>query len=465
MKKIAFLLTAILAGNISVWAAGDMGRNYGNETGASDRGNVSTPANHKDDSDSRNHKPESANHFAPASRTLKPVARSASPGPTRTSNAVHIDISKPESGAHDRNFDTRGSRSAGAQQASYGQVNWQNQRASGPAAKVNTINNTQARDYQMKQQDVRALAKPGVRAAGVVHHHPYTAGYIRKKLKKIGVTKAPSYITDRSQIIDTDRSHSTIRLPQTGPQGASLVAKYISARNYNNPIVKTQMGLVTQSAMRDRVQQYNQLETQTNHYYWHADNGFNYCHCVDNWGYQWYGWYVGDRYFWTRDYDNRWWWYDTDYNRWCFWHDGFWWWQDPAHVGDLYCYNDDAYIPCNSAEDQIVVTLSGTSNQGVVYTSPDGTRQVKVMGDSKDAFLYDTATPPSFQPIYLASEVSNVQFSTNSGRPLEIVLTLGDGTFDLFDADGNSYNPGNYDADQSADANPGASSDEEPQTP
>jgi hypothetical protein len=188
---------------------------------------------------------------------------------------------------------------------------------------------------------------------------------------------------------------------------------------------------------------------------------------VDDWGYHWYGWYVGSQYFWTRQYANRWWWYDSDYGRWCFWNDGFWWWQDPAHVGDLYCYNDDSYIPTNSADDQIVVT-TGDSSNSTVYSSPDGTRQVKVMGDSQDAFLYDTANPPSFDPVYLASKATNVQFSnTNNGRPLEIILTLSDGSFDMFDGEGNTYNPGNYDQDEASQANgdPGDGSAAPPSPP
>jgi len=76
------------------------------------------------------------------------------------------------------------------------------------------------------------------------------------------------------------------------------------------------------------------------------------------------------------------------------------------------------------------------------------------MGDSQDAFLYDTANPPSFDPVYLASKVTQVQFSNpNNGRPLEVVLTLSDGSFDMFDGQGNTYNPGTYDQDEAAQAN------------
>jgi hypothetical protein len=64
-----------------------------------------------------------------------------------------------------------------------------------------------------------------------------------------------------------------------------------------------------------------------------------------------------------------------------------------------------------------------------------------VVQSDGDAFLYDAAAVPTFDPIYLASGVQSVQYSdVNNGRPLEIVLKLNDGSFDLFDAQGNSYN-------------------------
>ena len=202
------------------------------------------------------------------------------------------------------------------------------------------------------------------------------------------------------------------------------------------------MAIVNRPAYMQQLNRENTNETQRNRTYWHADNGFNYTHYIDNSGYHWYGWYTGDQYFWTRNYEGRWWWYDSGYNRWCFYNNNYWWWQDPYHVGDLYCYADDSYIPANSADDQIVVT--SPDQPGVAdYNSPDGTRTVKIAYDAHDAFLYDTADPPGFDPVYLASGVQSVQFSdTSNGRPLEIILKLNDGSFDMFDGQGNSYNPG-----------------------
>jgi hypothetical protein len=275
----------------------------------------------------------------------------------------------------------------------------------------------------------------------VVHHHSYTPGYVRKKLQKIGVTSEPRYITNRAEIIHTDRQHSTIQFPQKGMDGKTLTATEVSPRRFNDPVVRDHMAQIENNAWRTKIQGLNRSENKTGQYYWHKDSGFDYCHYVDHHGYHWYGWYAGNKFFWNRNFNGRWWWYDSDYDRWSFWNDGFWWWQDPYHVGDLYCYDNDDYIPCNSAEDQVAVT--GPDNSSMqTYNSPDGTRVVKVVSDTMDAFLYDTADPPAFNPVYLASGVKSIQFSnTGNGRPEEIVLTLNDGSFDMFDGQGKPYNP------------------------
>jgi hypothetical protein len=281
---------------------------------------------------------------------------------------------------------------------------------------------------------------PVVREAVAVRHHAYTQGYVRQKLSKIGVKTEPRYITDRSEIVSTDRAHSIIGAPRTGPKGEAFKGTMVSARQFNGSVVRNQMSAVNRPAYMQRIDQENRVETERDHYYWHTDGGFSYSHYIDHSGYHWYGWYAGDQFFWTRNYNGRWWWYDSGFNRWCFYNDNYWWWQDPYHVGELYVYNDDNYIPANSADDPVVV--SGQEQAGeTAYNSPDGKRSVKIVPGEGDAFLYDTADPSAFSPIYLASGVQSIQYSdVNNGRPLEIVLRLNDGSFDLFDAQGNPYN-------------------------
>lgn len=301
---------------------------------------------------------------------------------------------------------------------------------------------------------MKPFEAPGLKAAVAVHHHPYTPGYVRKKLQKIGVNTEPALITDRGQMIHTDKAHSMIHFPKTGPDRASLNASVVSPRHFNDPIVRDHMARVDSQDWHDRIVQFDSTEDRRNHYYWHRDDSFNYCHYIDDDGYNWWGWYVDGQFFWNRYYEGRWWWYDSDYDRWCFWNDGFWWWQDPYHVGDLYCYDDDDYIPCNSSLDEEVVTAPADQSYQV-YNAPDNSCEVKVISGTQDAFLYDTDDPDARQPVYLASGVEDVMFSdTSNGRPLEIVLKLNDGTFDMFDDDGNSYGPGNFDADQDTATDP-----------
>ena len=292
------------------------------------------------------------------------------------------------------------------------------------------------------QSVVRQQSIAPALTASVSHHHPYTPNYIRKKLQKIGVKASPGYITNRQQIIHTDRQHSVISYPSQGINGRAISAAGISPRNFNNKTVRSQMSRVTTAAWQKNVRGFNASETGANHYYWHHDAGFDYCHYRDGWGYNWYGWYIGSEYFWVRNFDSRWWWYDADFDRWCFWNDGFWWWQDPYHIGDLYCYNDNSYVAVNSANDSVAVAVPDNGNVHS-YSSPDNTRIVKVVADTQDAFLYDVSNPPKFSPIYLASGVQDVMFSdTTSGKPLEIILKLNDGTFDMFDGGGQPYNAG-----------------------
>jgi hypothetical protein len=393
-------------------------------------------------------------HAGMAVSAGRPAAASR---PMQTSRApVVINMSHGFSGGQNRNFPSQQSSTSqpARTQPSYGQLHWNNQgngqRTTRPAFQTNVREGVVGQVYQ--RPNVQNYSQSGVRAAVSVHHHPYTQGYVRKKLQKLGVSAEPNLITDRAEIIHTDRLHSTIRFPQHGLDHLAITATMVSPRHYNDGIVRDHMNLVDSVEWNARVNQFNFSENQAGHYYWHNDDGVNYCHYLDASGYHWFGWYRGDQYFWTRNFNGRWWWYDADYDRWCFWNNGFWWWQDPYHVGDLYCYNNDNYIPCNSSEDQVVVTASNNANlQSNV--SPDGTRLVKVDADTQDAFLYDTTNPPTFDPVYLASGVQSVQFSdTSNGRPLEIILKLNDGSFDLFDGQGNPYGPGTFDADQASQA-------------
>lgn len=313
---------------------------------------------------------------------------------------VLINVKKPSSGGHNKNFPAQVKQNPSQQQS----------KQAPEYGKLQLNNNKPSQQQVRNNRQTQPANKTEVNIATVAHHHPYEPNYVRQKLQKLGVSSEPGYIVNREEIIHTDREHSAISYPKTGFDNRPLNATMFSSRNFNDKIVRSQMSLVSGADWQGRINVFNQSENRANFYYWHNDNNFSYCHYIDNQGYHWYGWYVGDKYFWTRNFDNRWWWYDADFDRWCFWNNGFWWWQDPNHIGDLYCYNGANYIPCNSAEDNVAVVVPDTGDTHN-YTSPDGSRIVKVVAETQDAFLYDAANPPSFNPVYLASGVTDVMFS------------------------------------------------------
>ena len=171
-----------------------------------------------------------------------------------------------------------------------------------------------------------------------------TRPYDRQRLTNLGVRTIPKPITTHSEILQTDRTHSVIRFPQTGPQGKSLQGSLVSARKFNNGTVRDQMSVVIQPSFSVRLDQERSGENQRDRNYWHSDNGFYYNHYIDDWGYHWYGWFRGNQYFWTRYYNRRWWWYDPDYDRWCYYQNNNWYWQDPTQQGEIYVYDNDSYI-------------------------------------------------------------------------------------------------------------------------
>jgi hypothetical protein len=375
-----------------------------------------------------------------------PQERQASSG--NKSQPVVINVNRPSSGGHGKNYPSQQSASQQTSGApSYGKLQWtqkgQVKQAGQKKSSANYNPSALRTGGTMTKQSVSmSVNNTQMKTASVIHHHPYEQNYVRKKLQKLGVKSAPGYITNRQEVVHTDRQHSMIAYPKTGFNSQAINATAFSARHFNDTVVRSQMSLVSSASWQDRVHGFNRNETSMNHYYWHNDRNFNYCHYIDNWGYHWYGWYVGSNYFWTRNFNNRWWWYDADFDRWCFWNDGFWWWQDPYHIGDLYCYNNTTYVPVNSAEDNVAVAVPDSTNLRS-FNSPDNTRTVKVVADTQDAFLYDASNPPQFSPVYLASGVQDVMFSDpKSGKPLEIILKLNDGSFDMFDGNGQPYNSG-----------------------
>lgn len=195
---------------------------------------------------------------------------------------------------------------------------------------------------------------------------------------------------------------------------------------------------VVQSIRRDQ-----KVEIQPGRYYWHDVGRVRYAHYRDRRGDDWYGFYHGPRFYWTRYWADRWWWYDPRFERWVYWWDGYWWWPGPA--GGVYVYVDNNYYPYDdgtvTVEQPVTAAppqaVPASADQGSSTTSPDGTRMVQIYGDRRDAFLYSVSSGrPAFMK-YLASGVKKARFSGGqSGKPLRLLLDLDDGSFALYDESG-----------------------------
>jgi len=214
--------------------------------------------------------------------------------------------------------------------------------------------------------------------------------------------------------------------------------------------------IVSNKAFMANVAVYNRTETQPNHYYWHTDNGLRYCHYADTSGVQWYGFYAGTTYYWSRYEANHWWWYDPAYTRWLYWDDGYWWWQSPNQA--VYVYSDNnsyvAYSSATAAPPAVQATSeSGETDvqNGDTLYSQDGSRMIQIFGDRNEAFLYEryAGEEPQFLA-FLGQDVVRVQFSnTTEPAQLQILLHFKNGTFAVLDSRG-----ANYQAPSSAGAPP-----------
>ncbi|MBI3553435.1 MAG: hypothetical protein HY077_13145 [Elusimicrobia bacterium] len=241
-------------------------------------------------------------------------------------------------------------------------------------------------------------------------------------------TKPPVAITD---------GH-LIKPPATDERGAPLQAKPLAQAPQHDVVVAN-------APLMSKVVVLNRSELKPNQYYWHNDGGLRYCHYRDRWGSQWYGFYSGPTYYWTRYNAGYWWWYDQSLARWLYWNGGHWWWQGPYQA--IYVYNNNTYVPDNTAP-AAPPTVSAPAapketeaQNGDTYFSPDGSRLVQIYGNRHEAFLYARyqGEDPHFLA-FLERDVTRVQFSdTKDPDQLQILLFHTDGTFSLLDSHGRRY--------------------------
>lgn len=187
-------------------------------------------------------------------------------------------------------------------------------------------------------------------------------------------------------------------------------------------------------------------------YYWYYDNGMRYAHHYDAYRVHWFGFYLGDVYFWTRWHNDRLWWQDSARGRWLCYREGQWWWQDGSVV---YIYRDGSYYrwtpvrggyeaqpePPTSAPTPSPAPAPSEPEEKTEFYSEDGSRLVKIFGEKREAFLYDnTGEEPAFLA-FLAEGAEAVQFSSEGALTVLVTVASEDGgkSFKLFDASGKEF--------------------------
>lgn len=206
---------------------------------------------------------------------------------------------------------------------------------------------------------------------------------------------------------------------------------------------------------------------------WNGGNGYGWYnvggHRVGHryWGgFHWWGWYIGDYYFWAPYYAGYWWWWDPYWHRWCWMHNGYWWYQDGPVI---YVYNDasgtysryddgnggEVAVPDTTPPEDAPPPADETPDQNAKsFYSADGTRVVEV-SDADDAkgraYLYylteddGSAAQALKDGVWLGDGVTDVRFQNDQDGKLTGILTLytddqGQPSFNLFDQDGGNLN-------------------------
>ncbi len=256
----------------------------------------------------------------------------------------------------------------------------------------------------------------------------------------------PHYLQHRGVIDRVRRGNHDIRMPAQDDRGRLLPVDHGRPPSSDNARFLDQAR--RDDGFRRRMHDWDRREHDRDRYYWHDDPwGHRFCHYHDRWGFDWYIWYINGLAISTRWCGGYFWYYDPVWDRWVYLYDGRWWYPDPYQPTVVYVYEGGSYYQYQDATGGVVLQPEAPDagqpaqpqqdpNEKTYY-SQDGTRSVLVTGPNRDAFLYDTANPPSFNPVWIGRDVSNVLFRNDAGGSLIDILVLSDdGTFNIFDPNG-----------------------------
>jgi hypothetical protein len=267
----------------------------------------------------------------------------------------------------------------------------------------------------------------------IVHPHPGQPNHGMPKPPHQDHPIDPSHHGDNRAVHPPERDHNGQPVTQRPNR---------DAHGRDIPPGRDHMGRIDRKDFRDNIHhEQDRWNARDHDYHWHDWNGWRVCHHYDEFGFHWWGFYVGEVYFWTRYYNDNYWWFDPYWHRWVYMRDGQWWWTGPD--GWVYVYNGGVYYHYQPADGGVIMTPDPTppvdvppgdpapANQTSVY-SLDGTRSIQITGEGKDAYLYDltAADPqsPEAQGKYLASGVKSAAFVNEGDAVKSIVLTAVDET-------------------------------------
>jgi hypothetical protein len=251
--------------------------------------------------------------------------------------------------------------------------------------------------------------------------------------------------------IDQHHAPGQIQHPAVGPDNKPISQRPLEGDNHRViPPGDKRLDPMMNHGIEDQIRRENHgWNANDRGYYWRDWGGYRMCHHFDG-IFNWWGFYLEDVYFWSVYYNDFYWWYDPYWHRWCYLRNGSWWWQD---AGVVYIYRGGSYYQYDDGVGGVVLNPDSTppvepppasptpaptpDQQGRTFYSADGSRMVQVVGDDKQAYLYDTAESPAFTSKYLDSSVTEVRFKLDDQGKLTAIMTLkDDGGFNLFDQDG-----------------------------
>jgi len=258
----------------------------------------------------------------------------------------------------------------------------------------------------------------------------------------------PKPVDPRHVINPAKNGDGRANVPPTTHNGQPIAQKPLVNKNGRLvPPGDKHIGIITDRGMIGNINGIQGHWNNRDHGYgWYNWNGQLVGHHYDQFGFHWWGFYVGDSYFWTRYYNNMYWWWDPYFHRWCWQNGSSWWWQDSNGV--VYIVIDGQYYEYQDNGGTVVVVPDPTQPvdvppgpadpaQPVSYYSADGTRLVTIDPTDGSAYLYDaTVTDPSdprSQGRLLGTGVSSAQFTYSTAAdgttivPLQINLTFSDG--------------------------------------